>query len=225
MLTESRFDAEFLLLPCYRLTDPVSGGDLAALAQEMNDGPVFADVKLPAANLTAARMLQLFGFRRICAQVELRCDLERSRPDTFQSTVDEIAITDSLFLNSNDIKSHAANFETNRYRQDPLLDWEAANNLYARWVSNSLSGRKRVAHVARDFCSFLDAGEVRSIDLLSVLDKRQGHAMRLVHAVIEDARGRGLAEVRVVTEVENEIALKVYRRAGFQINTFLRVSI
>jgi GNAT superfamily N-acetyltransferase len=220
MLAESPFDAKFLRLPCYRLTEPVSGDDLKALAREIKDGPVFADVKLRAADLSATRMLQLFGFRRICVQVELRCVLERSRRDSFQSAAEGVAIADSLSLNPDDIESHAANFETNRYRQDPLLDCEAANRLYARWVANSLSGRRCVAHIARNFCSFLDAGEVRSIDLLSVLDKRQGHAMQLVHAVIEDARRKGLTEVRVVTEVENEIALSVYRRAGFEIRTF-----
>jgi GNAT superfamily N-acetyltransferase len=218
MLSESPFDAEFLRLPCYRLTEPVSGDDLEGLAREIKDGPVFADVKLRAADLSTTRMLQLFGFRRICVQVELRCAHERSRRDTFQSA--GVAIADSLSLNPNDIESHAANFETSRYRQDSLLDCEAANRLYAGWVANSLSGRRCVAHVARNFCSFLDGEEVRSIDLLSVLDKRQGHAMQLVHAVIEDAWRKGLTEVRVVTEVENEIALSVYRRAGFEIGTF-----
>jgi hypothetical protein len=125
-----------------------------------------------------------------------------------------------LSLEPKDIEYHAANFATSRYRQDPLLDPEQANHLYARWVANSLSGRKRVASVGRNFCSFADSGNVRWIDLLSVLDKGQANATRLLRAVIDQAAMEGLTEIRVVTEVENAIALRVYRRTGFEILTF-----
>jgi hypothetical protein len=63
-------------------------------------------------------------------------------------------------------------------------------------VRNSTSGEKRIASIGRNFVSFEDRAGVRWIDLVSVLDKRQGIAVKILAATIGDARRDRLEEVK-----------------------------
>jgi ribosomal protein S18 acetylase RimI-like enzyme len=71
--------------------------------------------------------------------------------------------------------------------------------------------------------SFEDRAEVRWIDLVSVLDKRQGIAVRILTAIIGDALQSGLKEVKVVTGGDNIPALGAYRKAGFEVENSLTI--
>jgi len=179
---------------------------------------VFIDAKIRADELDSSRMLLDQGFRKICTQVELHHCL--SGPTRASSLV---LIRNQLKLSSDQVLRHAANFETNRFRLDPLVQRSIADALYAEWIRNSLSGAKRVAHIGENFCTFSDGNSTRSIDLLSVLEKRRGFARCILEAVLSEACDGGLNLVRVVTEAENTAALAVYRRVGFEIDRFISV--
>jgi len=218
VLARSTFDETFFGVPCYRLHQPITDRDLDELAASGRTAAVFADAKVLADDLDSARVLLDFGFRKICTQVELRHGLalptRTSRP---------VPIENTLKLSNDQTLRHASNFEVNRFRLDPLVERNVADALYAEWIRNSLSGAKRVAHIGENFCTFSDANVTRSIDLLSVLEKRRGFARCMLEAVLRDARESGLSVVRVVTETENTGALAVYRRVGFEIDHFMNV--
>lgn len=217
MLVGSAFNTECLGRPSYRLTPPVSQSDLDAAASHQRSGPLFVDIKIPVGDVATARHLLQAGFAKVCTQAELHHDL--------QVVVDEglsdVTIVDRLSLKPADIEAHAAHFETSRFRQDHRIPEKLANELYRRWIENSLSGRKRVVAIGRNFCTFEDCDGARVIDLLSVLDKRRGHARRLVSKLVSDAKRAGLREVRVVSEVENTASNAVYRQNGFTYALFM----
>jgi hypothetical protein len=220
MLFPLPFDEEFFAVPCFRLKSPVRASDLLALAQHLGRGPLFAYAKLPASDIETARRLLEIGFHRACVQVELRRSFEAPASVCAAAAAPAATIVERLPLSDADIQAHAAHFVTSRFRQDPLIPAGRANRLYAKWIENSLSGGKRVVHIGRNFCSFSDTSSMRSIDLLSVIDKRRGYATSLLDTLIDDARSSGLRQLHVVTEVENAAALDLYRRFSIEIKTF-----
>ena len=207
MIRKSAFDEEFFGVPCFRLIDPIVPADLSALSRLSPRLPYFADAKVPASDLVTARLLLDRGFRRICTQVELIHPLTKLTADA--ATHQTVEIKNIMHLSEDEIHAHASHFETSRFRQDPMVPIAAANALYAKWIRNSLSGSKRVACTGVNFCTFSDNGTSRLIDLLSVLDKRKGHARELLSTLLADARHSKSACVRVVTEAENIAALSV----------------
>jgi hypothetical protein len=217
MITKSAFDEQFFGVPCFRLVDPIVSTDLSALPRS----PCFASVKVSASDLATARLVLNWGFRKICTQVQLFHLL--TIMNTGAVTRRSAEIKDALGLSEGEIRAHASHFETSRFRQDPLLPAAAADALYATWIRGSLSGSKRVAFAGVNFCTFVDNGPNRRIDLLSVLDKRQGYARALLSALIANALHEKCASIRVVTEAENEAALTAYRSVGFVIERFINV--
>jgi GNAT superfamily N-acetyltransferase len=189
---------------------PVGSADLAALNAARAAHAVFASAKIDASDVETASTLEKFGFRRICTQILLRRRLDQP------SCVDLARISDRIDVSPADVLAHAAQLTKGRFRQDPLIDPDAAVELYAAWVRNSTHGGKRVAAVDRNFLSFEDRNGVRWIDLVSVLDQRVGIAVRLLGTIIDDARQRRLKQVKVITDGDNIAALRAYTAVGFQ---------
>lgn len=212
MLQRDSFEEAFLGVVCYHLVLPIGPSDLTALsAAEAKGPPVFASAKVDARDDKTIRTLEQVGFRRICTQILLRIRL-----DGATGAASDACITERLDLDPMDVRAHAAQHVYGRFRQDPLIATDASIDLYEAWVRNSTGGAKRVIAITRNFISFEDCARVRWIDLVSVLDKRAGVASKLLYMVVTDARCRGLAEVKVVTDRDNVLALKTYQRAGFQ---------
>jgi hypothetical protein len=64
--------------------------------------------------------------------------------------------SDALAVPDDVLWRHAGNFRSDRFSQDPLLPEEGVRTLYRRWIGDSLSGRKRVAHDGKDFCTYAE---------------------------------------------------------------------
>jgi len=214
MLYAIDFDQKFFERPCYRLRPTVTDAEWNQFDRLASESSIFADLKSPASDLATASHALKRSFRKICTQAELSHCLAEVQP------VDRVTFADTLPLAKEQQRAHAEHFVTSRYRRDPDIPVQLANELYAAWVANSLGGSKRLAIVDGDFCSFEDRDGVRHIDLLSVLEKGLGHATDLLRAVVLDAKSRDLHKVRVTTEVENEVALRAYKTVGFNIECF-----
>jgi GNAT superfamily N-acetyltransferase len=209
MLVRFHFEEEFFRAPCFRLESPIIPADLDELNRQ-DASALFAHAKISSADLSLTQQLAASGFSRICTQVELGCPVGETPPATIQAE-----ITDRLTLTPEEIVSHALNLHSSRYRLDPAIAPEIALALIRKWVALSTGGAKRVASIGANFLSFSDAGTVRTIDLVSSLEKRRGYATALVFAALRDAWQCGCKLVRVTTDETNEAALKIYRRAGF----------
>jgi hypothetical protein len=215
MIERIPFDETFLGVPCYQLVPPIEPADLVALGAAREKRPIFASAKIDASDDETATTLGQLGFRRICTQMLLRI-----RSDGAARGAGDVLITDRLDLDPVDVRIHAAQLG-GRFRQDPMIATDVAIDLYAAWVRNSTSGAKRIASIDRNFVSFEDRAGVRSIDLVSVLDKRQGLAVKILAATIGDALQSRVEEVNVVTGSDNVPALGAYRKAGFELERSL----
>src|SRR5262245_45846257 len=211
------FDRKFFCRPCYRLGPAVSKLEWLELDELVRQQALFADLKIAASDLETADEAFKHSFRKICTQVELTHRLRQVEP------MDCVGFGDSLEMNDDQCWKHAEQFRSCRFRQDPLIPTQVAVDLYAAWIANSLSGGKRVAALGMSFCSFADTNQIRTIDLLSVTEKRRGHGTKLVRAVLYDAKSRHLREVRVTTEAENEASMNLYRALGFDVTAYSSV--
>jgi GNAT superfamily N-acetyltransferase len=218
-IAQQDFDTEAFQVPFYRVVrvEPESlSSELDALVDR---SPIIIDAKLPAEDVQSARLLLERGFRKVCTQLELRHDLAEApvlRGDA--------RVSDRIDVSEDRIAAHAENFTCDRFSLDPLLDPQGGKRLYRNWIRNSLSGRRRVAHLGEDFCTFSEPGSGASphasIDLLSVLSPGKGVGSELVSTVVARARDAGLSHVSVVTECENERAWRLYMRCGFRVARF-----
>lgn len=205
----------------YRVTsmdsDDLERG-IAALRKEAL--PFIVDAKTPSDDLASSRRLLSLGFRKVCMQIRLVNDL--SGPADFDQ---QAAVADTLDWPDAVIAAHARNFVFDRFALDiAALPAEGHDRLYSNWIRNSLtSGRKRILTIGRNFLSFVDDGEGLRIDLLSVLDHRQGIGRRLLNSLTSLAKDSGRASITTVTECENHAAVQLYCRTGYRLHDFQTV--
>jgi GNAT superfamily N-acetyltransferase len=215
-LVPRAFDSEAFGAPYYRVVawdDPQLATELGPLVRRH---PIIIDAKLPAAETDRILRLQALGFRSVAVQIAMRHGLDRAQPPRH-----DVTVVDQLDLSDESLDRHAANFRFDRFSCDPLMSRAARDRVYRGWIAESLSGHATVACLGANFCTFKCEETRLSIDLLSVLDQRQGIGRSLVLAVLEEARRRGLGEARVVTECANEPAWRLYASIGFRIEAYL----
>jgi len=212
------FDSDAFGIPFHRVVRFDPDGVVGETKRLEAAGPHVIDAKLPAEDLENAFLLQRAGFRRICTQFELVHDLEEPL-----SRAIGIEFSDRLELPDELLWEHARNFVYDRFSMDPLLPPEGGRTLYRRWIGNSLTGRRRVVHDGRNFCTYAEGDGRVSIDLVSVLDGGRGIGSRLMAALVGLARERGAGSIVVVTECENRPAWSLYLKCGFRVSRFMSV--
>ncbi len=215
-VVQQAFDSEAFGIPFYRVV-AWAGSDLEKeLSVLLSRRPIVIDAKVGADQLERNAFLQRLGFRNVCTQLALRLS-----PPAGGRPEHRIAIGERLHLPADVVGRHVRNFRVDRFAMDILLDPAGHERLYAQWIANSLSGRMLVASHGENFCSFRAEKSGLAIDLLSVLNQKQGIGRSLVRAIIGYAEQRGLQEVRVVTECANRAAWRLYQDSGFRLDGFL----
>jgi ribosomal protein S18 acetylase RimI-like enzyme len=219
-LERQAFDEAAFGQPFYRVTSMDADGlerGIAALRKEAQ--PFIVDAKTPSDDLASSRRLLSLGFRKVCMQIRLVNDL--SGPAGFDQ---QATVVDTLNWPEDLIAAHARNFVFDRFALDVALPIEGHDRLYSSWIRNSLtSGRGRILTVGLNFLSFMDDGSSLRIDLLSVLDHRQGIGRRLLNSLTSLAKDSGRLSVSTVTECENHAAVQLYYRTGYRLRDFQSV--
>jgi GNAT superfamily N-acetyltransferase len=204
------FEARAFGFPYYRVTR----FNRERLARELNAlhdlRPIAADAKTPSDDVAWTHALLGFGFRKICMQVTLERD-----PQGAAAGDPEVLISDRLDLDDDVLWRHARNFAKDRFSLDPLLPAEGRHRLYYQWLRNSLDGRKRVASLGPNLCTFTYKDDGVLLDLVSILEPRRGIGSRILATVMAAAAAAGASFVRVVTECENPAAWSLYQKSGF----------
>lgn len=213
------FDTEVFGIPWYRVVQ----FDRSKLADEVRavtgKAPVVIDAKLPAEDLDLSRALLDLGFQRVCTQVKFRRELRGlDGADGNQSLVYGPSYSNDILW------AHARNFVCDRFSQDPRLPARGRDQLYYKWIKNSLTlGEKTVASIDDSFCSFSVDAEALTIDLVSVLRHGAGIGSALLDAVFTYGVQHGKQSVTVVTECENRPAWGLYAKKGFEVVAYMSI--
>ena len=199
------FDTRALGIQTFRIVDSRADwrSEVAGLPS-----PSLCDVKIDADEHELRLALEAEGFRHVVTQTTLH-----ARPSAEQTH--GVALASQLSLSEQDLDAHARNFTLSRHAADTRLPRSGSFKLMRRWVANSLGGRREVLHAGFNVLTFEERGPELVIDLLSVMEPRRGHGVRLVQAAREEAERRSLNGVTVTTEASNIAALRTYLRGGF----------
>lgn len=210
------FDSEVFRVPFYRLKLFDRSRFRKEIERITRDPQVMADAKIPSSDLAWSFDLLEAGFRKVCTQVEfISSGPPLGRPDGGAVIEDVVTWDDHI------VRRHALHFEYDRFSLDPYIKREDIIELYFRWIKNSLSSPViKIAAIGTNFCSFKVVNESVRIDLMSVLDKRQGMGKRLLQSVLSWAEHNGDKSVLVTTECENAAAWKLYTSQGFRVNEY-----
>jgi dTDP-4-amino-4,6-dideoxy-D-galactose acyltransferase len=128
------------------------------------------------------------------------------------------------------LREIARAFRTGHFHADPRLGRARADELYIRWMENSLAGRADAFLVVRGtagaplgFITCRMGAEPHGvIELVAVSPGAQGQRVgqRLVAAALRWFAQAGAAAVEVGTQVDNLAAVRLYQRAGFRLAAF-----
>lgn len=211
----SKFDSDIFGVDYFR----VVSSDKRAIEKDLKtlQPHCIVDAKIDIDNIELDVFLQEQDFKKICTQVTLHIKNIKNIPK-----LDDVSIDDYLYISHKDIKQHSQNFIYNRFVLDSRLDKKLSFLVYERWITNSLQNKNiKIAHIGNDFCTFkIDANTV-VLDLLSVLNKKQGIAKKLLQAVEHWSFENNINTIIVGTESENTIALGLYKKYGFIADSFI----
>lgn len=219
-LERQAFDEAAFGLPFYRVISMESDGleRGIALLRKLKTSFI-VDAKVPSDDLASARRLLSLGFRKVCMQIRLDNDLSSvAHFDPKAQLLQTADWPESLIL------AHARNFVFDRFALDIALPLQGHDRLYSNWIRTSLTGgRKRILSIGRNFLTFSEDGIDLRIDLLSVLDRRQGIGRRLLNSLTSLAKDFRCGKITTVTECENRAAVKLYLETGFKLRDFQAV--
>lgn len=203
-------------MPFYRVKS-FDAVELARDIERLPAGKLAVDARPPGPDVETSNLLWSLGFRKVCMQIRLTRDLSPPLSDA-----PAVEISPQLDLPEETLWSHARNFCYDRFSLDPLLPREGVARLFFQWTRNSLTrGLKEVVHRGPNFCTFSMSDDGSAvIDLLSVLEPRQGIGEALVAGTLFAARERGAARLHVKTECENYPAWNLYLKTGFLPSSF-----
>lgn len=113
-----------------------------------------------------------------------------------------------------------------RFRTDSFFSNNEFLKLYTEWIKNSINrtiARDVYVYADQDeikgFITLVVKGETAEIGLIAVNAKFRGHGIGslLIRSAVTNARILGCDEIQVVTQQDNEPALALYKKNGFQI--------
>jgi ribosomal protein S18 acetylase RimI-like enzyme len=208
--------------PSFHLTGDIGGCSLqgAPIAEKLGTKPLFADMKVPVADVAAADVAQRTGFSLIDTNLQFAMPL---------SDVPEIEMPGLMFASPDmadavgDIA--ATSFTEDRFHRDPAIPNPVADALKRSWAKNFFAGKRGdwmvVACVGGRPVGFLQllrlpSGELL-IDLIGVSAGERGRGF--ARAMIAFARRNcGCSgEVVVGTAIANARSIRLYEKMGFRL--------
>ena len=205
-----------------RSWQPESVRDDVAAARA--DGYQYLVSRPPVENAAAIRALEAAGFYLTDVGVTWIGHSDRD----LGSSVDK-APTSARTATEADIpwlSRTAANlFPLSRFYHDPFYTKGDADRLHQAWLANSVRGEAADAVLLIEESGFVtckiakdSAGEIVLIGVVGG-SRRRGAGRTLMSAALEWFKGRGVATVRVKTQVKNLQAMNFYHRLGFDLHS------
>ncbi len=210
-LERQAFDSEAFGLDFYRVRRfeyRALAEDLARLRQLPR---VMADARIAACDREADRFFQVQGFRKICVQLRFAAmarPIDADPDDTVEDRLGPAAVP-----------RHVGNLVYDRFNLDAAVEKAGRDRFQAAWIGNSLASPSiRKVYHGESFISFKVSGADAVVDIVSVLEHRQGIGSALLARVCGAAARMGLARVLVTTEAENVPACRMYQKNGFRLD-------
>jgi GNAT superfamily N-acetyltransferase len=210
--------------PSFHLTGELGSQSLegSPIVEQLATQPLFADVKIPVADVGSARAAQQMGFSLIDTNLQFAMSLSEvpvnAMPGLMFATPD---MADAV----GDIA--ATSFSDDRFHRDPRISDLVADALKRCWATNFFAGKRGewmvVACVGERPVGFLQLlrmpGGGLLIDLIGVSAKERGRGF--ARGMIAFARQNCdcSGEVVVGTAIANARSIRLYETMGFRLRS------
>lgn len=215
------FDTEILGFSTAKITEINSPNDVVGLVNALIEGYIeYATYRFSSKRLDIAHALEKNGFLLVDGAI----NFENSSLETYESkNVREAIIEDIERLKQ--ISGHA--FDSTRFFNDPIISNNKAQEIYKRWVENSVS-----SDVADRVLVFEQNGMIAGyvtikgehIPLIAVGKEFQGNGIgkMLVKSALSYIKDSGGDNAKIETQIQNISAIRAYASCGFKaIETYL----
>jgi dTDP-4-amino-4,6-dideoxy-D-galactose acyltransferase len=224
MIDTLTWDSEFFGRRIGVLTGPVPAErEVAAeLSAAADAGFMYVICRPPIDDLRAVRTLERAGFYLTDLGVTWSVSTE-----AYLLTADAGADGEIRLAGEDDVPALSARaatlFPLSRFYHDPFFAAEEADRLHAVWVANAVRGAAADAVWILPEAGFVTcrlAPGGGDVVLIGVYGERRGAGVgrRLMTAALAWFASRGVATVRVKTQVRNLPAMNFYRRLGFELH-------
>jgi len=208
--------------PSFHLTGEIGSHSLerSPIVEKLAGQPLFADVKIPVADVASADAARRMGFSLIDTNLQFAMPLsdvpEAGMPGLMFATPD---MADAV----GDIA--ATSFSDDRFHRDPAIPNPVADELKRCWATNFFAGKRG------DWMVVACVGE-RPVGFLQLLRMPDGGLLIDLIGVSAGERGRGFAramiafacqncdcsgEVAVGTAIANTRSVSLYENMGFRV--------
>lgn len=212
--------------------DTTDKANAPCLQPALDAGDAFIHAKVESNDIVPFLVLQHIGFRVIDALV------------TFELPCESVLQTASIARVSSQIELETARVEhcdavvhlaqttirQSRFHADPLIDNADANRINGAWVKDYFDGKRGdqvdIALLSGRVIGFhayltinTDGGRVRVMDLMGVDSEHQnlGVGSAFVQRFIEQTPSTEWARMRVGTQLQNLVAIRLYEKIGFRL--------
>jgi len=222
---KSEFDSKIFGKNWYRLdiSDEKECNAEKILDAIRNSDAEYIDIKITGEQLKFERKLKEIGFRKVCMQISMCCELikqniEPSSVTTFSDKpLDENIIKK---LSENNSKS----FTTSRFYLDEKLNLENVFEFQRQWIRNSLEDYNMLKFIYRDsFLTVKQIGKNIKTDLIAVpiQDRNKGIGGKLFTDAIGYSKGIGCEEMWATISTENLPTYRMHTKVGFEVRSFI----
>ena len=218
------WDSQFFGRKMGVLTGPIGPTEVvsASLAAASHQGFEYVVCRPPVEDAAAIRALEQAGLYLTDVGVTWSSDAPaylKRWPAVAEGSVRHATADDVPQLSDEAMKL----FRRSRFYGDPFFTEADADRLHAAWLANSVSGQAADAVLINPEAGFVTCkltkdgnGEVALIGVWEG-SRGRGAGRDLMTAAVKWFTGRGVAIVRVKTQVKNLRAMNFYHRLGFDL--------
>jgi len=229
----SGFDTELFGYKVAKIDAIHSPANIPLLISDLKKNEImYATFRLPAHEFPMIHGLEQSGFLLVDGLISLKLKYaEQVRggccmDDTsFFEDNQDYSIIEATEKDLNTLMDIARNsFFFNRPYNDPFIPKEKADELYARWIENSVKGKVAdsvLVYKEKDtILGFITMQKKGHIPLIAVDKEKRGKgiAKKLLNAALQKIEEWFVEEVEIETQIQNIPALRAYQASGFKIS-------
>jgi dTDP-4-amino-4,6-dideoxy-D-galactose acyltransferase len=223
---ELQWDTEFFGVSCAKaiLNNPVSRNEWETLREKFGNYQ-FISIENKNSEPTNA---QLIGTETTAFLADVNIQFKKKLDGDCAIATDYIVpegieIYQSLLYDENIV--NIIDFPFSRFTEDHELTMRGGTNVYRQWVINSFEKPEKFYAIARETDGEINGFLLHSyssnaciVELIAVSGKNSkgGIGTSLMKTVEREASQRGCDEIRVGTQVRNNIAINFYQKCGYK---------
>lgn len=193
---------------------------IAVLLEDLKKNRVeYVSYRITASEFSIIHALEKNGFILIDGIIEMEVDLKDTVSNQGNINIRKASIGDLEKLKTLSSKSYSYN----RFYNDPEINKNKADELYAKWAENSLKGEAAdmvlVYSDSNRILGYITLQDGGHIPLIAVdkTERGKGIGTALIKSALTEFYKKGIRKIKIETQMQNIPALRIYLKSGFNV--------